>query len=129
MSSEDSDADVKGGVHTRRVSPSMAESERQKIVYQLERNRRDVWIAILDACRVEGKRQVLATLYINDGVCRYKDLYSAVNRSERAIKKHVKHLEQSGVIRKSGNPAFISFVDTDVSLLVTDALNMTDKIG
>jgi len=126
--SGNSEIEVSGGTHTKRVSPQLKESERKRIVYDLERERYDVWSNIIEACEIEGKRQFLATLYINDGVCRYKELFEAVNRSERTIKKHAKHLEQQGIINKSGNPAFVSFVDTDIALLATDALNMTDKL-
>jgi hypothetical protein len=121
-------ASVMGGHHTKRVSPQLAEQERQQIIYQLERERFDTWKGILDSCSVEAKRQVLAVLLINDGVCTYKDLFDNIARSDRRIKKHVYDLEDTGIVNRSGNPTFVSFVDTDVSLLVSDALNLTDPV-
>ena len=119
---------VVGGTYTNHVDHNLAESERKLTVYNLERERSDVWLNILNACANEGKRQVLTTLYINEGVCTYKDLDDTVNRHIQTLKKHVYHLEDQGIVRKSGNPAIVSFKDTDIALLVSDALNTTDPL-
>lgn len=121
-------ASVIGGDHTRRVGPQLAEQERKRIVYKLERERFDVWRNILDVCGRDTKRKILAILLINDGVCSYEDLFHSINRSDRNIKKHVYDIEERRIIDRSGNPTFVSFVDTDISLLVSDALNHTDQL-
>jgi hypothetical protein len=119
---------VSGGTHTNHVLPQLPERERKLTVYEVVRERFDVWSEIISACDVEAKRMILSTMYINDGVCRYKDLFDTVARSERVIKKHIYHLEESNIVEKGGNPAFVSFKDTDVALLVSDALSNTDDI-
>jgi hypothetical protein len=119
---------VSGGTHTSHVGEQLGGLERKATIYDIVRERFDLWMQLLEACDIEGKRQVLATLYINDGVCQYKQLYNTVPRSKRVIKKHVGHLDEMGIVNRSGNPAVISFTDTDVALLVSDALAHTDKV-
>lgn len=71
---------------------------------------------------------VLAVVLINNGVCTYKTLYNNVARHKRKIKKHIYDLSDMGIINNGGNPASVTFVDTDVSLMVSDALHHTDTL-
>jgi len=119
---------VPGGRHTSHVSPQLQEQERQRTLYQLERERFDEWRSILSACDVDGKRMVLAVILINNGVCTYKTLYNNVARHKRKIKKHIYDLADMGIINNGGNPASVTFVDTDIYLMVSDALHHTDKL-
>jgi hypothetical protein len=71
---------------------------------------------------------VLAVTLINNGMCTYKTLYDNVARHRRKIKKHIYDLADMGIIKNGGNPASVTFVDTDVSLMVSDALHHTDQL-
>jgi len=117
---------VPGGRYTSHVSESLAEDQRKLAVYDLQRERSELYVDILEASQHEAKRQILTTIYFHDGVCMYDDLDGWVNRHISNIKKHVGVLNDLGVIDRSGNPTFVSFPDSDAALLVEDVLNLTE---
>jgi len=117
---------VPGGRYTNHVDTVLAETERKAAVYDLQRERSELYLAIVEAAQHDSQRQILSTLYFNDGVCDYNDLDDWVNRHRSTIKKQVGKLNKTGVVNRSGNPAFVSFPDTDVALLIEDVLNLTD---
>jgi len=117
---------VPGGRYTNHVGASLAEDDRKVAVYDLQRERSELYLSILEAAQHEAKRQILTTLYFHDGVCMYSDLDGWVTRHISNIKKHVGSLDEKDVVDRSGNPTFVSFPDSDVSLLVEDVLNLTE---
>jgi len=119
-------ATVPGGRYTSHVGESLAEQERKLAVYELQRERSDLYLDILEASQHDSKRSILSTIYFNDGVVDYATLDEWVNRHISNIKKHVGSLNRTEIIDRSGNPAAISFTDSDVSLLVEDVLNLTE---
>lgn len=128
MSENTSFDSVPGGRHSSHVSESFKEQERKRILYDLERERFDVWSSILSVCEVEAKRMILATMLINNGVCTYQTLYNRIPRHKRKVKKHIYDLADCGIINNGGNPASVCYTDSDVALMVEDALNLTDPL-
>jgi len=122
----DSHATVPGGRYTSHVGESLAETDRKLAVYELQRERTELYLAIHEAVSHDAKRSILSTVYFNDGVVDYATLDEWVNRHISNIKKHVGSLDGTEIIERSGNPAVISFTDSDVSLLVEDVLNLTE---
>lgn len=120
---------VPGGRHSSHVgAPSLSERERKLAVYELQRERPNVYLSLIESCRHDGHRQVLTALYTQDGVVTYDDLEAFVNRHRRKIKKHVGNMADDGILRRGGNPAVVTFADTDVALLASDTLNLTDPL-
>lgn len=122
------DASVPGGRHTSHVGAPLPETERKVAVHDLQRERPDQYVALIDATQHDAKRQILHTLYLNGGVCLYEHLDETVNRHLRKIKKHVYALDDAGILTRSGNPTAVAFPDTDMALLVSDTLHLTDPL-
>jgi hypothetical protein len=87
-----------------------------------------LYAALFQAAQHATKRQLLHALYINGGTALYDGLEAVVNRSRRRIKSHVYDLDDAGIVTRSGNPVVVSFVDTDVALLASDTLHLTDPL-
>lgn len=121
-------ATVPGGRYTNHVDHRLSETDRKLAVYELQRERSDVYTALIKDTTHEAKRQIIVGLYLNDGVSTYNDLDGCVSRHKSNIKKHVADLHDKGIVNRSGNPAIVSFTDTDVALLATDVLNITDPL-
>jgi len=114
------------GNHTQRVDDELDELERAAALVNLQVERTETVAEITYACQHRIQRKILSTVVLWEGIVMYERLYDCVNTGERNVRKHVGKLADAGILRREGNPAIISLVDTDVSLLVEHQLHATE---
>jgi len=111
------------------VDDADSEIERKAAIYDLLRARHELQFSISQACQHRIQRQILSTVVQWEGIVMYERLYDCVNTGEGHIRTHVGKLADAGILRREGNPAHISIVDTGVKFLVEDQLETIRSYG
>jgi len=92
-------------------------------IYEIQRNRTEEYIGIMDALNTDTQRKILYGLVDGLGEASYRDLDHITTVSKRSLRKHASRLEEKGIVeRRDANYGIVSFPDHEIRALAQHAL-------